>query len=135
MAATKPFKTQANDSPVAAYLSSITDADRRADCEALDALMAKPAGTAGTMFDATIVGYGSSVITYSDGRTMPWFAIGFSSRQAEIALYGLNAFARDQNDAPKPLGKFKVGKGCVYVKRLADIDTSALQALLRSAIT
>jgi hypothetical protein len=129
----KPIKTQANSAPVAAYLAAIDDAQRKADCERLDALMSQATGAAGTMYGASIVGYGTAQIKYADGRTAPWFAVGFSSRKGDISLYGL----------PKPselaqtyaeLGKHKTATSCVYVKRLADVNEQVLLKLMKQAV-
>jgi hypothetical protein len=129
----KAIKTQANSAPVAVYLAAIADATRQADCQRLDALMSQATGAEGTMYGASIVGYGSATIHYADGRTAPWFAVGFSSRKGDISLYGLPK-PSEHAQAYAALGPHKTGTSCVYVKRLADVDEAALVKLLQQSV-
>lgn len=71
------------------------------------------------MFGSSIVGYGSAMIRYADGREAPWFKIGFSPRKQALTLYGLLG-DHASSILPK-LGKHTTGKGCLYIKRLSDV--------------
>jgi hypothetical protein len=84
------------------------------------------------MYGKSMVGYGTSMIRYADGRESPWMKIGFSPRVQALVLYGLLGSA----PAPallKKLGKHSTGKGCLYVKRLADVDETVLVSLIKAA--
>ncbi|WIV96936.1 DUF1801 domain-containing protein [Kinneretia aquatilis] len=125
-------KTQATAADVAAYLNTIADAARRADCLALADLMQRATGQPAVMWGSAIVGFGLHRYPLAGGKTGEICAVGFASRSADIALYGLTGF-----DEAEPLldalGKLKRGKGCVYLKRLADVDAGALEQLVTQA--
>jgi len=128
--ASKSPKTTRTDAPVAAFLATL-DAATRADCERLDAWMRAATGGPGAMYGKAIVGYGSSVIRYADGREAPWMKIGFSPRKQALTLYGVHTAASPALLAK--LGKHDTGKGCLYVKRLEDVDAGALEKIIRAA--
>ena len=86
------------------------------------------------MWGASIVGFGSCHLKYASGRELDWFPIGFASRKQDLTLYGL--LSAEESDALlERLGKHTRGKGCLYVKRLADIDTTVLQRLIEISRT
>ncbi len=127
------LKTQATDASVAAYLAAIEDLARRADCEALCALMRKASGSQPRMWGSNMVGFGQYHYKYESGREGDWFALGFSSRKAEISVYLMTGFE------PRPellaqLGKHKMGKSCLNIKRLADVDSNVLEQLLKDSL-
>jgi hypothetical protein len=122
-------KTKATDASVADYLAAIDDEARRADCEALAALMAKATKQPPRMWGASIVGFGSYHYRYASGREGDTCVVGFSSRKGDISVYGLNAAAGADGLLAK-LGKHKAGKGCVYIKRLSDVDLKVLEKLV-----
>ena len=78
-----------------------------------------------------IVGFGQTTITYADGRQEPWMKVGFSPRKAALTLYGVLPGASPER--LEALGRHDTGKGCLYVERLADVDASALEAIIRAA--
>lgn len=125
-------KTTATKSSVEGYLKKISNAKRRADCEALAALMAKATKQPATMWGTSIVGFGSYHYVYESGREGDMCLVGFASRAADIALYGLHA-AKNAEALIAKLGAVKSGKGCVYIKSMADIDTGVLAKLVASA--
>jgi hypothetical protein len=127
----KTPKTQKTTGDVAAFFAALGDATR-ADCVAIDDWMAQAAGP-GAMYGKAIVGYGSKVIRYADGREVPWMMMGLSPRKHALTLYGLlGAGARAEALLAK-LGKHTTGKGCLYVKRLADVDAQVLKKLIALA--
>jgi hypothetical protein len=125
-------KTKATDANVADYLAAIGDESRRKDCEALADLMAKATKQPPRMWGASIVGFGSHHYKYDSGREGDTCVVGFSSRKGDISVYGLNAGAGAAELLSK-LGKHKAGKGCVYIKRLSDVDLKVLEKLVASA--
>ncbi len=123
------LKTQRTKASVTAFLASIDDPDRRKDARALSALIRKATGNAPAMWGTAIVGYGEMPYEGSSGRSGVWFPVGFSPRKAALTLYlmgGLKAHAA----LLKQLGPHKVGGGCLYIRRLADVDTTVLARLI-----
>jgi hypothetical protein len=125
-------KTKATDASVAAYLAAIDDEARRKDCEALADLMAQATKQPPRMWGTSIVGFGSYHYRYDSGREGDTCVVGFSSRKGDISVYGLNAAAGAEELLSK-LGKYKAGKGCVYIKRLSDVDLNVLEKLVAGA--
>jgi len=124
----KSNKTIATASGPEAYFAAIADPARRADCEQLAAMMAQATGEPARMWGAGIVGFGSYHYRYESGREGDMCRLGFSSRKDAIALYGLGI---EENAAlVAQLGKVKTGKGCLYIRKLADVDGKALAKLL-----
>ena len=125
-------KTKVTDASVQSYLAAIKDDTRRGDCEALVKLMAKATGHPPKMWGPSIVGFGSYHYEYESGREGDSCLVGFSSRKAEISVYGLHSAVKADELLAK-LGKCKAGKGCVYIKTLADVDLKVLAQLVASA--
>lgn len=82
------------------------------------------------MWGAAIVGYGTKTITYSDGRTAEWMRVGFAPRAGKFAVYGIGG-TDGAEDVRARLGRHTAGKGCLYVRRLSDIDLDVLDELIR----
>ena len=122
-------KTKATVASPQAYVAAIEDETRRKDCADLMAWMGRVTGSPPVMWGAAIVGFGVHRYPLAGGKVGEICAVGFSSRKSDIVLYGVAG-----TDAAAPLlatlGKHKVGKGCLYVKRLADMDLQVLQALV-----
>ncbi len=122
-------KTKPTEASVAAYFAAIEDDARREDCEALARLMTKVSKQKPTMWGTAIVGFGRYHYRYESGREGDMCLLGFSSRKGDISIYGLGDFPAKDKLLAK-LGKHKVGKGCLYVRRLGDVDTKVLEELL-----
>jgi hypothetical protein len=122
-----------NAGDVGAFLAAIADPGRRADCEALAAMMARLTGQPPRMWGASIVGFGRHRYQYDSGRAGEWFASGFAPRKGDLTIY-LVAHAERFPEILGRLGKHKIGKACLYVKRLADIDGAVLEELLTRTI-
>ncbi len=125
-------KTKPTDASVEDYLAAINDPGRRRDCEALTELMSKAAKHPPKMWGPSIVGFGSYHYKYESGREGDSCLVGFSSRKGDISVYGLQASA-DAAELLARLGKHKRGKGCVYLKTLADVDLKVLAKLVARA--
>lgn len=126
-------KTRPTRQSVSAFLEALPDAARRADCQALAALMNEVTGVAGRMWGPAIVGFGDYHYRYASGREGDWFLAGFSPRKNDLTIYVMSGL---DDHAPRlaRLGKYKAGKSCLYVKRLADIDLGVLRAILEESI-
>jgi hypothetical protein len=122
---TKPTKIS-----VAAFIDAITDDARRADAKALVKLMQKASGEKPTMWGPSIIGFGSHHYVYDSGREGDMPVVAFSPRKAATVLYGLSAA---EALLPK-LGKHTRGKGCVYIKKLADVDQKVLETMAAKAV-
>ena len=126
-------KTKATDASVADYFAAIDDDARRKDCQALARLMTKASKQKPTMWGTAIVGFGRYHYRYESGREGEMCLIGFASRKGDISIYGLGDFPAKEKLLAK-LGKHKMGKGCLYVRRLDDVDTKVLEQLLAGAL-
>ena len=126
-------KTQSTSADVEAFLSDIADVARQADCRELATLMQQVAGEAPVMWGASMVGFGRYRYQYESGRSGEWFLLGFSPRKTDLTLYLMSGFD-DQSDLMANLGKYKIGKSCLYIKTLADIDPLALKTLLERSV-
>lgn len=127
-------KTKPTEHSVSGFLAQIADPKRRADADRLVALMSSAAEAPATLWGPAIVGFGSYHYRYESGREGDSPIVAFSPRKDEFSLY-LNGIHSDtvaeQSIALLArLGKHRQGKGCLYVKRLADIDEAALSELI-----
>lgn len=126
------LKTQPSDVDAEAFVDAIADDQVRDDCRALLDLMGETTGQPPVMWGTSIVGFGSVHYRYASGREGDWFAVGFAPRKRSLTVYvmdGVDAHA----DQLSRLGAHTVGKGCIYVKRLSDIDTGVLREIVASA--
>ncbi len=128
-------KTKPTEMSVSAYLEQIEDEARRKDCEVIAALMQRVTGCAPRMWGASIVGFDSYHYKYASGHEGDSCLVGFSSRKSEITIYLLDGYESDEAKALlAQLGKHRLGKACLYIKSLANIDLSVLEQLVaRSA--
>jgi hypothetical protein len=125
-------KTKATDASVDSYIEAIDDEPRRKDCEVLAKLMARATKQKPVMWGPSIVGFGSYHYKYESGREGDSCLAGFSSRKGDISVYLLADFpGRDELLAR--LGKHKTAKGCLYIRRLSDVDVKVLEQLIVSA--
>lgn len=122
---TKPTKVS-----VAEFIDAITDQGRRADAKVLVKLMQKAAGEKPKMWGSSIIGFGSYHYIYDSGREGDMPRIAFSPRKSATVLYGLSSA---EALLPK-LGKHTRGKGCIYIKKLADVDQKVLETMAAKAI-
>lgn len=123
-------KTVPNVRLVADFLAAVDDDARRADAEALCRLIADATGQEPVMWGPSIVGFGTTHYRYASGREGDTPTVGFSPRKQNLTLYltgGLDPHA----DLLARLGKHTTGTGCLYLKRLSDIDLDALAELVR----
>jgi hypothetical protein len=122
-------KTRATEASVTEYLSAIGDDARRKDCEALAALMSTATGEPPRMWGAGIVGFGSYHYKYESGREGDSCLVGFSSRKGDISIY-LSSETPGLEGLLEKLGRHKMGKGCLYIRTMNDVDTAVLAQLV-----
>ncbi|MCE1204897.1 MAG: DUF1801 domain-containing protein [Holophagaceae bacterium] len=126
-------KTKATAASVAAHLAAIADETRRKDCEALAQLMARATHEPPRMWGPSIVGFGSYHYRYESGREGDSCLVGFASRKGDISVYLMGSFPEREALLAK-LGRHKVAKACLYIRRLGDVDLAVLEQLVaRSA--
>ncbi len=130
MAANKTMPTPAD---ARAYLAAIDNPVRRADCETLAALMERVTGEPPVMWGPGIVGFGSYRYRYASGREGDAPMAGFASRKGDISIY-LSCDTEARAALLAKLGHHKMGKGCLYVRTLADVDQAVLEELVRESI-
>lgn len=126
-------KTKPTNASVKAFIDSVEDENKRRDCRTLLALMKEITGKRPTMWGTSIVGFGSYHYKYATGREGDWFITGFSPRKQDLTIYLMPEIASDDPLLSK-LGKHKLGKCCLYVKRLDDVDLAALRQLVSNSI-
>lgn len=126
-------KTKPRTASVEQYIAAIPDDVRRADCEALTELMSKVTKQPPKMWGSSIVGFGRYHYKYESGREGDMCVTGFAPRKGDISIY-LLASGAEQEALLKRLGKHKMGKACLYVRRLADVDTKVLQQLIAGSV-
>jgi Domain of unknown function (DU1801) len=124
-------KTQVTALDPAAYLATIEPEQRRNDAQAVCATMARITGEPPVMWGPSIVGFGVSHYKYDSGREGSICRIGLSPRKAALTLYGLG-IERNAGIVAR-LGNHSSGKGCLYIKRLSEVDGAVLEELIRAA--
>lgn len=127
------LKTKATNASVSKFLEGVKDDERREACLAVAKIMKKATGEDPKMWGPSIVGFGSMRYKYTSGRELDWFITGFSPRKGDLTLYIMPGVERF-TDQLKSLGKYKTGKSCLYVKKLADIDQSVLRQLVEASV-
>lgn len=125
-------KTKPTEVSVAAYIDTIKEEAKRADAKALVKMMQSASGEKPKMWGPSIIGFGSYHYVYESGREGDMPVIAFSPRKPAVVLYGMTGFKGAEALLAK-LGKHKTGKGCLYIKKLADVDAKVLESLVTKA--
>lgn len=126
-------KTVPTGQDVASYLASVVPVHRRADALALDTLFQRVTGFQPQMWGPSIIGYGRYHYRYDSGREGDFLATGFAPRKANLVVYILPGYT-DFSDILGRLGPHKLGKSCLYLTRLSDIDMDVLAELIRAGL-
>lgn len=126
-------KTKPTDASVDDYIASRASEQQHADCRKLMTLFTQVTRQPPKMWGPSIVGYGSYCYTYESGRTGEAPVAGFAIRGREIVIY-LLAEGEAQRLLLSKLGKHKMGKVCLYFKRLSDLDYSMLEKLVTNSV-
>jgi hypothetical protein len=122
-------KTLPTAGDVTSFVAAIADDQRRAEAELLVGVMSEVTGQPPVLWGPSIVGFGTIHLTYASGRELDNFRVGFAPRKAQTTIYLSGGLAEYQDLLPR-LGKHSTGKGCLYVKKLADAEPEALRALI-----
>ena len=125
------LKTRATKASVDTFLQGIRDEKRRQDCYEILKIMKKATKAEPKMWGTSIVGFGDHHYVYESGREGDWFITGFSPRVQNLTLYTMGGF---DSELLKKLGKYKTGKGCLYINKLEDVDVKILQDLIATSV-
>lgn len=127
------LKTKPTTESVEKFLNGIADEQRRKDCFRIVEMMKAATKTDPAMWGTSIVGFGRYQYKYESGRELEWFLVGFSPRKNDLTLYLMSGFLR-YPELMKKLGKHKTGEGCLYIKKLDDVDQSTLKTLIKKSV-
>lgn len=127
------LKTKPTPANVAEYLAARTEGQRLADCQTLIGMMREATGEEPKLWGPGLIGFGQYHYKYATGREGDWPLVGFAPRKTDLTVYIMAGF---ESFAPlmARLGKYKTGKSCLYLKRLADVDLDALRELIHASI-
>jgi hypothetical protein len=126
-------KTKETQESVSGFLDSIEDPKRRADCDALLGIMQKATGKPAAMWGASIVGFDTYRYRYASGREGDWMVVGFSPRKSDLSVY-LICSGPQQAELLGRLGRHKMGKSCISIRSLADVDLAVLEQLVADSV-
>jgi hypothetical protein len=117
------------------FIANVPNETRRKDAEVLLKLFEKITGWKPKMWGPTIVGYGSYQYTYDSGHTGEICVVGFSPRGSSLSIYS-GLYAGEPEAAPhlEGLGKYKTGKGCLYINKLEDVDMKVFEKLIKAGV-
>ena len=125
------LKTKPTDEDVETFLKTVPE-PAQSDCRQLVAIMGDATQADPVMWGSAIVGFGSVRTRYASGRELDWFRVGFSPRKRNLTVYLPGGLDRHAEQLAR-LGPHSTGKGCLYVKRLDDVDQQVLGELIRDA--
>lgn len=128
-------KTIPTNGSVDAFISAVEPEAKRQDARVLDALFRRVTGVDPQLWGPSIIGYGDYRTVYDSGRQVHWIRSGFSPRKAKHSLYLMGGYcddlaAQEREEALSRLGKYKTGKSCLYINKLADVDMEVLEELI-----
>ena len=126
-------KTKPTDVDPAAFVADVAHDTRRADAEVLLESMEGITGYAPKMWGPGIIGFGRYHYAYESGREGDFLIVGFSPRKANLVVYLMPGY----DDLAEPLsrlGKHRIGKSCLYINKLADIDQSVLEEMIAASV-
>jgi hypothetical protein len=132
------LKTKQTEADVNSFLDSVTDEKKRSDSYAIMEMMSEITGSKPKLWGDSIIGFGNYRYKYASGREGDWFLTGFAPRKQNISLYLMAGYIGPENQdyerLLQELGKFKMGKGCVYINKLEDVDKDRLKELIRMSV-
>ena len=134
MAASKGPAMRRTGASVAEFLAGVPDERRREDARRLCAMMEQVTGEPPAMWGASIIGFGSYHYRYASGREGDSALAGFSPRSQHLVIYLVGEFTSRHQSVLARLGPHKTGKGCLYLRRLDDVDHDALRELIDRSV-
>ena len=126
-------KTQFSSNSVETFINNLENDQKKKDSFRLIELMEKATHEKPKMWGSSIIGFGNKRYkSPTSGREVDWFKIGFSPRKTNLTVYLINM--QLHADALKRLGKYKAGGGCLYIKKLKDIDMKVLEGMITETL-
>ena len=126
-------KTRPTDADVGAFLESVPDERRRDDAKAVCRLMQEVTGEEPVLWGTSIVGFGTTPLRYASGRELDWPVVAVSPRKAATTVYLMDGF-EERADLLARLGPHSIGKSCLYLKRLSEVDLDVLRELVAESV-
>lgn len=127
------IKTKETAASVEDFINAVPDEQKRKDSFTILKMMEKASKEKAKLWGTSIIGFGNKRYkSPNTDREVDWFKIGFSPRKANLTIYLIDMKAH--TPSLKKLGKHKVGGGCLYINKLADIDTKVLEGMINSAL-
>ena len=127
------LKTKPTQRSVKDFIDAIEDDQLRKDCHTVSRIIKQVTKANPKMWDPGIVGFGNYHYKYASGREADWFLAGFAPRKQNLTLYIMSGFKK-YDALLKKLGKHKIGKSCLYIKRLDDVDMDVLTQLIEDSV-
>lgn len=128
------IKTKPTAVSVEAYINTFADEQKRNDSFVLMEMMQELSGEEPVLWGSSIIGFGNKRYeSPTSGREVDWFLIGFAPRKANLTVY-LVAGLKEHEAALQKLGKHKIGGGCLYINKLADVDLTVLKGIIKTAL-
>jgi hypothetical protein len=133
MAKLVEIQTKQTEASVDSFLAALPDEQKRKDAQAVLKMMQKATGEKPKLWGPAIIGFGDKIYkSPATGREVKWFIMGFSPRKANLSLH-LVIDVKRKEELLNKLGKHKTGVGCLYINKLADVDTKVLEKLIAAA--
>lgn len=134
MSTSSDIKTKPTDGSVDAFIDAVSE-PRRSEARRVMAIMREVTGVEPVMWGSSMIGFGSYHYKYASGREGDMLKVGFSPRKAALVLYGLVFYDQNEpnNRLLEKLGPHSRGKGCLYIKKLRDINMSVLRTMIHNA--
>lgn len=134
MAKVAQIKTKETTASVEDFINNLKDETQRKDTLQIIKLMEKATKEKPKMWGTSMIGFGNKRYkSPATGREVDWFKIGFAPRKANLSIH-LAIDIQQQADQLKKLGKHKTGVGCLYINKLADVDTKVLEQMINAAM-
>jgi transcription termination factor NusB len=127
------LKTKKTELSVADFIKTIPEIQKQKEAHTIMELMEKATKAKAKMWGSAIIGFGDKRLKYDSGRELDWFVIGFSPRKQNFAMY-ISGAVEKQQTLLKKLGKYKTGKGCLYINRLEEIDLAILKEIIKKGL-
>lgn len=127
------LKTRPNDKSVAEFIDAVEPEWKRDDAREVLNLLQKITGEEPVMWGDSIVGFGNYHYKYESGRELDWFLAGFSPRKTNMTIYMMGGFEGHDHHLEK-LGKYKKSVGCLYIKKMTDVDMGVLEQMTIKSI-
>lgn len=129
----KENKTQPSKSSVASFINNISDENKRKDCKTLLKLMSELSQEKPILWGESMIGFGTYHYKYDSGREGDFFRLGFSPRKSNLTIYLMPGYHNFEKEL-KALGKHKIGKSCLYINKLTDIDIKILTKMIKQSL-